>query len=118
LEELTDVDSDVEPSETRRRDLGVPDGLWWALSLGVATAGFVILITTLDPLIGERPTQFAATAWLVAATVFAKQRWGHRRYRTGRAMRDAGKILGTGVALALLWAIIAAAVPEFAARLR
>jgi hypothetical protein len=117
LEELTDIDSDVEPVEVRRRDLGVPDGLWWALSVGVGGAGFFALMAALDPLVGERPAFFTATAWMVAAAVFAKQRWGHRRYRTRRALRDAGKILGTGLALTLLWTIIAAVAPELAARL-
>ena len=117
LENLTEIDSDVEPIDSRRRDLGIPDGLWWAICAVVAVAGLVPVLALLDPIVGEQPAVFVAAAWLVAVSVFAKQRWGHRRYRLQRALRDAGKILGTGVALALVWVVVSAIAPSVVARL-
>ena len=117
LDILTDVDHDVEPVAARQRDLGVPDGVWWALATGVAFTGLFALLFSLPAIIGERPAMFVAAAWGVAVSVFAKQRWGHRRYHIARALRDAGKIMGAGLALALAWAIVAALAPDVAARL-
>ena len=117
LENLTEIDSDVEPIDTRGRDLGIPDGFWWAISSVIAVAGLVPVFALIGPLAGEQPAAFVAAAWLVAAGVFAKERWGHRRYRLQRAFRDAGKILGTGVALAVLWAVVSAIAPSVVARL-
>ena len=93
LEELVDVDADVEPVDRRRRDLGVPDGLWFSVALLLAWALMVAGVMALGPRLGQVEGRAVGLGLGSSVSVFAAERWGHRRYRFGRALRDAARIL-------------------------
>lgn len=100
LDHLDEVDSDVVPSELRRADLGIPDGVWWvAFFLGAIVTSMAMLDWTM-PHLGKRAAQCLFFGWSSAVMLFATERWGHRRYTFRRAFRDSGKILFSTVAFA------------------
>jgi hypothetical protein len=71
LGELTEVDPDVEPVGERRRDLGVPDALWWAAATAAGAAAAFALLDWLAPRAGARRPSSSSAPGGAALGVFA-----------------------------------------------
>jgi hypothetical protein len=88
IEALTRTDLDVEEVLERRRDLGIPDGVWWTVVSIAGVVGAALSAIWLFPRVGEWVAFLLAAALFNATLAFASRRWGHRRYGWRRAFVD------------------------------
>jgi len=87
-DDLTIVDADAVPTELRRRDLGIPDGVWFSLAAGLGAVAAMAVFVGTTPFVGESLAYALGLGPAFAALLFAYRRWGHRQFRWRRAVRD------------------------------
>jgi hypothetical protein len=106
LEEVTRVDPETVPGEARRRDLGIPDGLWFTLVMGVGLISGLALASVATPVLGEDLARGLVFGPAVSLGTFAYRRWGHRQFRWGRAVRDGVIAIPIGFIIGLAHALL------------
>lgn len=110
-DDLTIVDADAVPTELRRRDLGIPDAVWFSVVMGLgAVLGTTVALAT-TPVLGESLAFALGLSPAFAAVLLAYRRWGHRQFRWRRVLRDGLIGLPLGLVGGLIHAAFTALLP-------
>jgi hypothetical protein len=90
VDDLVQLDDAAIDIERRTRDLGLPDGLWWAVAtLGGLAGGAAALIWALP--LGDELAMAAGVSVCAGVSYAAARRWGHRQFRWPIVLMDGVK---------------------------
>ena len=101
VDELAQFDEAAVDVESRKRDWGVPDGVWWSVAtLGGLLAGTAAMAWTFP--LGTELAMAAFVSVCAGVSYAAARRWGHRQFGWPIVLTDGLKVAVAAACVVLL----------------